>query len=327
MRKLGLKKLTDLSDRHIGVRFTVFTPTYNRANTIGRVYESLKKSTFRDFEWLVVDDGSTDNTKALIEKWQQEATFPIRYVWQPNGHKKKAFNHGVKLARGQFFLTADSDDEFSALALERFNWHWQRIPEAERVNFVGVCGLCQDETGEVVGDFFPHEWGIDASALEMRYRYRVKGEKWGFCLTEVLRAHPFPESLPGHVPEDVVWSSIAMRYKTRFVNEVFRVYVQGADNQIMHEAGPAKNAAGLLLWKSCIMNNELPWFWFDPKRFIMHAAGWMRFRLHLGIGKNMAVRFLPNNIAGIGLILLMAPVGVLWWGVDLIKTKQRGVLK
>jgi len=69
-------------------RFTVFTPTYNRAHTLPRVYESLKHQTFRDFEWLIVDDGSTDNTKELVEVWQKENLFPIRYFWQKKRTQK-----------------------------------------------------------------------------------------------------------------------------------------------------------------------------------------------------------------------------------------------
>ena len=67
--------------------FTVFTPTYNRAHTLHRVYGSLKVQTFRDFEWLIVDDGSTDDTEALVKQWQAEANFPIRYIWQKNSGK------------------------------------------------------------------------------------------------------------------------------------------------------------------------------------------------------------------------------------------------
>ena len=70
--------------------FTVFTPTFNRADTISRVYDSLTLQTFRDFEWLIVDDGSQDGTRALVENWQKNSTFPIHYFWQPNGHKKKS---------------------------------------------------------------------------------------------------------------------------------------------------------------------------------------------------------------------------------------------
>lgn len=97
--------------------FTVFTPTYNRAHLLHRVYESLKKQTCKDFEWLIVDDGSTDATGDLIAAWQQESLtdFPIRYIWQDNGHKKSAFNRGVKEAHGELFVPWDSDDVSSPM--------------------------------------------------------------------------------------------------------------------------------------------------------------------------------------------------------------------
>src|SRR6476619_6982250 len=84
--------------------FTVFTPTYNRARTLDRVYTSLKNQTFRDFEWIIVDDGSSDETSNLVQAWQQEAGFPVRYVYQPNLGKHVAFNRGVAEARGELFL-------------------------------------------------------------------------------------------------------------------------------------------------------------------------------------------------------------------------------
>ena len=86
------------AQRHL---FTVLTPTYNRAHTLARVYDSLCAQIFQDFEWVVVDDGSTDNTRELVEHWCQTAVFPINYVWQPNQHKKTAFNRGVREARGE----------------------------------------------------------------------------------------------------------------------------------------------------------------------------------------------------------------------------------
>src|SRR3974390_2817293 len=90
--------------------FTVFTATYNRAHTLHRVYDSLCAQTLHDFEWIVIDDGSTDNTAELIDDWAKAAQFPIRYFKQNHSGKHVAHNLAVREARGLFFLPLDSDD-------------------------------------------------------------------------------------------------------------------------------------------------------------------------------------------------------------------------
>lgn len=98
--------------------FTVFTPTFNRAHTLHRVYDSLGQQSFRNFEWLVVDDGSTDNTEQLVRDWKSNSDFPIRYEKQANSGKHVAINKAARLAKGALFLIADSDDAFSSEALQ-----------------------------------------------------------------------------------------------------------------------------------------------------------------------------------------------------------------
>src|SRR3954466_3782814 len=100
--------------------YTVFTPSYNRAHLLPRVYESLEKQTFRDFEWLVVDDGSKDNTAQVIKELAAKASFPVRYVAKPNGGKPTAVNRGAQEAQGRLITILDSDDWFKPEALERF---------------------------------------------------------------------------------------------------------------------------------------------------------------------------------------------------------------
>src|SRR2546423_7881993 len=100
--------------------FTVFTPTYNRAHTLLRVYESLKKQTFDDFEWLIVDDGSTDDTPTLVKQWISDGILTIRYVFQENAGKHVCINVATKLARGRYIATIDSDDWYVPTALETF---------------------------------------------------------------------------------------------------------------------------------------------------------------------------------------------------------------
>ena len=213
-------------------RFTVFTPTYNRAHTLPRVYASLRAQTFRDFEWLVVDDGSSDGTRDLVARWAAEAPFPIHYQYQPNAGKAAATNEGVRRAAGELFLIADSDDEFVADALERLNLHWESIPATERDRFTGVTGLCCDEQGRLVGETFPTS-PFDSDSLELYWRYGVRSEKWGFHRTDVLRQFPFPTADgTKHTPEDVVWHAIARKYRTRFVNDVLRIYHQDGGGQL-----------------------------------------------------------------------------------------------
>src|SRR5690242_2999845 len=124
--------------------FTVFTPAYNRAPTLPRVYESLKAQTFRDFEWLIVDDGSTDNTPELVAQWQSTGELSIRYFQQEHCGRHIAFNRGVHEAQGTLFLNCDSDDAFVPQTLTRFLYHWENIPLAERSSFSAVTALCMD---------------------------------------------------------------------------------------------------------------------------------------------------------------------------------------
>lgn len=288
-------------------RFTVFTPTYNRAHTLPRVYESLKRQTFRDFEWLIVDDGSTDNTRELVEGWQRENPFLIRYFWQENAHKKAAFNRGVQEAHGELFLTLDSDDEALPGALRILNQHWRNIPEAERDRFSAVTGLCIDRAGVVVGSRFPVDV-LDSNSLAIRYRYRVKGEKWGFQRTDILRRFPFPEDVQGVVPEGVVWSRIASNYMTRFVNDVLRIYHTETDS--ITQTGAENSADGLALWAREVLCNEWRWFWHDPKEFLKIAANYTRFHMHLQkrhCEKCWPLRGLVPRL----LVFLMWPVGAL----------------
>ena len=102
------------------MKITVFTPTYNRAYIIENLYRSLQRQTVKDFEWLVIDDGSTDNTQELFDKWiSEENAFPIRYYKQRNGGKCRAINRALDLAQGELFFTVDSDDYLTKDALEK----------------------------------------------------------------------------------------------------------------------------------------------------------------------------------------------------------------
>ena len=240
--------------------FTVFTPTYNRAQTLHRIYESLKVQTLRDFEWLVVDDGSTDHTKELIQNYIKEAKFPIRYIWQKNQHKKVAFNRGVQEARGELFLTLDSDDACVPEALETFKQYWDLIPLNQKDQFSAVTCHCKNQHGKLVGTKFPNDI-TDSDSLEIRYKFKVKGEKWGFHRTDVLKKFPFPGTdLKGYVPESVVWNAISREYKTRYINKVLRIYYcneSDRSDQVTDKNKSIEQTGGLVLRYQLVLNTNL----------------------------------------------------------------------
>ncbi len=262
--------------------FTVFTPTYNRAHTLRRVFEGLQAQTCRDFEWLIVDDGSTDGTRDLVEFLAVEADFPVRYVHQENRGKHFAFNRGVAEAAGRLLVNLDSDDRALPNALERLLWLWDSLSSNEQRQFSSIVGLCVDQDGRVVGDRFPAEL-LDSDPLELRYRYRVGGEKWGFTRIEVLREFPFPEVLPGeYLPESIVWSRIARLYRTRYVNETFRVYHTDRPSMV-HGRHPAESAAGGRLEHLTALNETLDYFGYSPGQFFRSAVHYGRFSFHSGV--------------------------------------------
>jgi len=233
----------------------------------------LRGQTLRDFEWLVVDDGSTDGTSELIKSWVESAGFPIRYFWQDNSGKHIAHNLAIKEARGSFFIPLDSDDAMASDALEQLLLHWNAIPVSDRAHFAGVFGLCYDQHGQLIGSLYP-ESPLDTDLRELLYVRRVRGEKWGMFRTDVLRQFPFPEVRNTYIPEGVIWLEIAKTYKTRFVNGIPRIYFvndeeTGMTISIMGARG--QQAKGRLYYYVWLLNNDLHYFFHSPAPFLKAA--------------------------------------------------------
>ena len=208
---------------------TVFTPTYNRAAYLLKVFESLLQQTFKDFEWVIVDDGSIDDTSVIIDNLQltNDKFFPIRYFYQENGGKHRAINRGVKEAKGELFLILDSDDMLPPNSLERIDFYYQQIKGDE--SFGGVCGYMAHHDGTVIGKGCDIDV-LDTNSIELRYKYHVEGDMLEVFRTSVLKEIPFPEiSKEKFVPEALVWNRIARKYKLRVFHEVvyFRDYLEG----------------------------------------------------------------------------------------------------
>ncbi len=194
---------------------TILTPAYNRAYTLHKAYESLCRQTSFDFEWVVVDDGSTDNTEDLMLAWKEKtAAFPITYVKQENGGKHRAVNRGVELAKGDYILILDSDDYLTDDAVETISKWTQEIAHLE--GFAGVSGLKDGaNNGHMTADY------VDAKNTE-RSKFGLQGDKAEVYKTEMMRKYPFPE-FEGEkfLRENAVWDAIALDgYKLRWYNRV-----------------------------------------------------------------------------------------------------------
>lgn len=203
------------------MKVTVFTATYNRASLLGNLYKSLLAQTCMDFEWLIINDGSTDNTESVVQTFMDENKIRIVYRNKSNGGKHTAINLGVTMACGELFFIVDSDDYLAFNSIERILYYYETIKNDE--SFAGVCGLKVFESGKPVGG--GPDFGIlDCNALDFRFKYRVKGDMAEVFRTTVLREFSFPE-IPGErfCPEALVWNRIAQQYRLRFFYE--KIYV------------------------------------------------------------------------------------------------------
>lgn len=142
---------------------TVFTPTYNRAYILSKCYESLNAQTCKDFEWLIIDDGSTDDTKVLVAGWQSnENGYPIRYIHKENGGLHTGYNTAIANMDTELSVCIDSDDSMPEDAIERILNEWNKVKDS---GAAGLIGLDVDQNGKLIGKNLPETNLINAAAL------------------------------------------------------------------------------------------------------------------------------------------------------------------
>lgn len=199
------------------VLITIFTPSYNRSHLLPRLYASICAQSFTDFEWLIVDDGSQDDTEDVVQSFVEEGRLDIRYIKQKNGGKHRAINRGVKAAKGELFFIVDSDDLLPEHALAVISEYYKTIVDEK--DFGGVSGLDEYLDGEIVGSGLPQSI-IDSTSVDIRMKYHVKGDLSEVFRTSVMKEFPFPEIEDERFcPEVLIWNRIATKYKLRYINQ------------------------------------------------------------------------------------------------------------
>lgn len=164
---------------------TIFTPAYNRAHTIGRTYKSLCQQTSKDFCWLIIDDGSSDNTKELVKGWIKENKIPIQYIYQANQGMHGAHNTAYHHIDTELNTCIDSDDYMPENAVEIIVNFWKKYGSEK---YAGIIGLDKADGGDIIGTRFP--LAMKETTLGGFYAQGGKGDKKMVYRTDVIRQYP-----------------------------------------------------------------------------------------------------------------------------------------
>lgn len=197
---------------------TVFTPAYNRAYTLTRTYESMKQQKNTDFIWLIVDDGSTDNTAELVCQWQTEKNdFEIQYVYKENGGMHTAHNTAYELINTELNTCVDSDDALAPDAVQIIYDAWQKVRDK---GYAGLLGLDADFSGKVIGKGFPE--GLTGTTVGGYYRNGGRGDKKLILRTDIVRQYPHYPTFEGErfVPLGSLYTMIDRDYELAVLNKV-----------------------------------------------------------------------------------------------------------
>lgn len=223
---------------------TIFTPAYNRAHTIDRTYESLCRQTCNDFEWLVIDDGSTDNTRQLVEGWISENKIPIRYIYQENQGMHGAHNTAYKNIHTELNTCIDSDDWMPDDAVEKIVGFWKRYGSDQ---VAGIVGLDATEDGKIIGDIFPE--GLKTTTIRGYYEdLKGSGDKKMVYRTSVICNTPDYPLFEGE-------RLVALSYRCNLVDEKYPLLVS---NEVFVIVDYQDDGSSRNMWRQ---------YWKNPKGF------------------------------------------------------------
>ena len=203
-------------DKHKSL--TVFTPTYNRANILCKCYESLVRQTNKDFMWIIVDDGSSDNTEEVVSKWKTENKIEILYIKQTNGGKQRAHNSGVEACDTELFLCVDSDDYLTDDAVETMLSTWQKVDNKKEI--AGVIALKGNYEGKPISSMMPPDI-LTCPLTDLYELHNFKGDTALLYRTEILKLFPFTV-IEGEkfMSEEFVYRQIDQHYSMYLLNRI-----------------------------------------------------------------------------------------------------------
>lgn len=226
---------------------TVFTPAYNRAKTLPRTYSSLLKQDCKDFIWLIVDDGSSDETSALVKRWQQaENGFEIRYIYKKNGGMHTAHNTAYENIDTELNVCIDSDDCLADGAIRKILSKWKIVKQK---NYAGIIGLDADLEGHIIGKDFPDV--LKETTLTGYYAAGGRGDKKLVYRTDVIKNYPPYPVFPGE-------KYVALAYKYRLIDQDYKLAVL---NEVLCNVEYQDDGSSATMWKQYVKNPKGFAFW------------------------------------------------------------------
>ncbi len=246
---------------------TVITSNYNRREILLRCMRSVDAQTFRDLEYIVVDNGSSVSFDDIMEQFMEEATIPVMFIKRSNGiGRHTGRNSAIREARGEYLSMIDSDDEYLPDGIEKLVNAWMQIPEGERKDYREVVGLCQDEKGNLVGKPFPENINKlskkEAQTICFRPEYCCEHANMNRTILLKENLFPEPEGVSNYT-DSIIWWKLAKNHKSFFLNDKLKVYYTDSTDSITNTnkvSSPASSMIGLL-WTDLYYLNH--WGEFD----------------------------------------------------------------
>jgi len=282
-----------------GVTVSVLTPTYNRAHVLYRVYESLQRQTVRNFEWVVVDDGSTDGTPDLLTRWQAEADFPVTwYRYSNNRGKSAAVNSGTKLVSGAYTVILDSDDAFLDDAMETIEYFRKESDIDNNDSAYAMVFRYIDDHDNLSGRLFylgKSETNV-MSRLEARYRFEMVCETCIVTKTTVARAEEFVElTASEHCPEIVTHHRIGKKFKSVYINHPIGKCFRYDGIERLTLSSSITWPRGNYLMSLATLNNDIRYFWVRPGVFLKAGRSVAMLGFHIRRSPLRQFRDLTNS--------------------------------
>lgn len=231
---------------------TIFTPAYNRANTLQRTYKSLLEQDCKDFIWMIIDDGSSDNTANLVTKWQeQENGFDIYYIFKENGGMHTAHNTAYEHINTELNVCIDSDDKLAEGAVSKILQKWVQVRDK---GYAGIIGLDADFNGSIIGE--PFRENLEETTLMGYYASGGCGDKKLVYRTDIINQYPPYPVFEGekYVALAYKYRLIDQKYKLAVLNEVLcnvEYQADGSSNSMLQQY--VKNPKGFAFWRKVCM--------------------------------------------------------------------------